>query len=69
MVFKIWYSYFKYQIISFGLSNALATFQGYINKILVEKLDIFIIAYLDNILIYTKKLNQPYIEAVCWVLN
>ena len=36
----------------FGLFNALATFQGYVNKILAEKFDIFVIVYLDNILIY-----------------
>ena len=41
----------------FGLSNGLATFQRYINKILTEKLDIFAIVYLDNILIYTKDLG------------
>ena len=38
----------------FGLPNTLVTFQGYVNKILPEKLDIFVIIYLDNILIYTK---------------
>ena len=48
----------------FGLSNALASFQGYINKILVEKLDIFVIFYLDDILIYTKDPGQAYIDAV-----
>ena len=47
----------------FGLSNALATFQGYVNKILAEKWDIFIIVYLDDILIYTKDLSQSHIEA------
>ena len=36
----------------FGLFNPLATFQGYINKILAEKLDIFVIAHLDEIPIY-----------------
>ena len=36
----------------FGLSNAPASFQGYINKILIDKLDIFVIMYLDDILIY-----------------
>ena len=35
----------------FRLSNVPASFQGYINKILVEKLDIFMIIYLDDILI------------------
>ena len=38
----------------FGLSNAPASFQSYINKILLKKLDIFIIVYLDDILIYTE---------------
>ena len=38
----------------FGLSNAPTTFQRYINKILAKKLDIFVIIYLDDILIYTK---------------
>ncbi len=33
----------------FGLSNAPASFQGYINKIFTEKLDIFVMVYLDNI--------------------
>ena len=53
----------------FGLSNASAIFQRYINKILAEKLDIFIIIYLDDILIYTKDLRQPHVKAVCWVLD
>ena len=38
----------------FGLSNAPASLQGYINKILAKKLDIFVIVYLDDILIYIK---------------
>ena len=41
----------------FGFSNALATFQGYINKILSKKLDVFVIVYLDDILIYIKDLS------------
>ena len=28
---------------SFGLFNAPVTFQGYVNKILAEKLDVFVI--------------------------
>ena len=53
----------------FSLSNALAIFQRYINKILAKKLDIFVIVYLDGILIYTKDPGQPQIEAVRWVLD
>ena len=54
MAFRTRYSHFEYQVMRFGLSNTPATFQGYVNKILVEKLDIFVIVYLDDILIYTK---------------
>ena len=53
----------------FGLFNAPATFQGYVNKILTKKLDIFIIVYLNGIMIYTEDPGQPYIEAVHWVLD
>ena len=53
----------------FGLSNAPASFEGYINKILAKKFNIFVIVYLDDILIYTKDLGQDYIEAVRWVLD
>ena len=53
----------------FGLSNGPATFQRYINKILAEKIDIFVIVYLDDILIYTKDPGQSQIETVCWVLD
>ena len=67
--FRTRYGYFGYQVILFGLSNAPATFQGYVNKILAEKLNIFVTVYLDDILIYTEDSGQPHIEAVCWVLN
>lgn len=43
-------------------SNALVSFQGYINKILVEKLVVFIIIYLDIILIYIDKIE--YVDAI-----
>ena len=48
----------------FGLFSILANFQDYINKILAEKLNIFVIIYLDNIFIYTNNPGQSHIEAV-----
>ena len=48
----------------FGLSHTLANFQGYIDKILAEKLDIFVIIYLDDIFIYIKDLSQSHMENV-----
>ena len=62
--FQIYYGHFEYQVMFFGLFNAPATFQGYINKILAENLDIFVIIYLDNILIYTRNSRQLHVEAV-----
>ena len=53
----------------FGLSNAPAGFQSYINKILAEKLDVFVIVYLDDILIYIKDAGQAHLNAICWMLN
>ncbi len=62
--FRTRYGHFQYQVMPFGLSNAPVSFQEYINKILAEKLNIFVILYLDNILIDTEDPSQPYVEAV-----
>ena len=67
--FQTRYGHFEYQVIPFGWFNAPASFQGYINKIMAEKLDIFIIVYLDDILIYTEDQGQGHVEVVQWVLN
>lgn len=69
MAFRTRYGHFKHQVMPFGLSNAPASFQGYVNKFLAEKLDIFFIVYLDDSLIYTKDPGQPHVEAVRWVLD
>ena len=53
----------------FGLFNAPASFQGYINKILFKNLDVFIIVYLDDILIYTEDKGKGHVEAVWWYLD
>ena len=49
---------------SFRFSHILVSFWGYINKILVKKLNIFVIIYLDNIILYTKDLNKDYVYIV-----
>ena len=52
---------------SFGLLNALVSFQGYINKILAKKFDIFVLIYLDDISLYTKNPGHAHVNAVWWV--
>ena len=53
----------------FGLTNAPESFQSYVNKILAEKLDIFVIVYLNDIFIYTEDPRKAHVEAVQWVLE
>ena len=48
----------------FGLFNAPASLEGYINKILAKKLNIFVIVYLDDIFIYTKDPSQGQVKAI-----
>ena len=43
----------------FSLTNTLATFQAYINKVLSRLINYFVVIYLNNILIYFK-LREDY---------
>ena len=45
---------YKSQVLRFGLYNRLASFQRFINETLFEYLNVFYIAYIDDILIYIK---------------
>ena len=53
----------------FGLTITPASFQRFINKILAKKFNIFVIVYLDNILIYTDDDGDGHVAAVRWVLK
>lgn len=53
----------------FELFNVPASFQKFINKIFAEKLEIFVIIYLDGILIYTKKYGQLSVETIHGMLK
>jgi hypothetical protein len=52
----------------FGLTNAPVTFQALINDTLEEYLEDFVLAYLDNILIYFKTYKE-HIEHVKKVMR
>ena len=62
--FYIYYRYFKYLVIPFRLTNTPVIFQAFINNVLKKYLDVFIIMYLDNILIYsqTEEDHKQYIS-------
>ena len=46
------------------LSNTLVSFQDYLNKIMAKMLEIFVIVYFDDILIYIEDSGQAYIDTV-----
>lgn len=45
-------------VMLFGLKNAPATFQYFINDVLQDILDQYMVAYLDNILVFVDNLEQ-----------
>ena len=51
--FRTQFGLFEYLIMPFGLTNAPALFQTMINHVLREYLDLFVVVYLDDILIFS----------------
>ena len=62
------YGYYKYTVMLFRLINTPVSFQRFINEVCREHLDIFIIAYFNDILIFSKDYNE-HIEHVRKVLK
>jgi len=52
--FRTRYGLYKFQVMPFGLTNAPSTFQDMINHVLSDLLDVGVLAYMDDILIYAK---------------
>ena len=57
-VFWMRYEHFKYIVMSFELKNALIIFQQLINNMIQKYLNVFVIMYLNDILIYFHTLEK-----------
>jgi hypothetical protein len=66
--FRTRYGLYEYLVMPFGLTNAPASCQRMINDQLHEYLDIFVVAYLDDILIFSRT-ETEHIEHVRKVLK
>ena len=56
--FRTRYGHFEYTVMPFGLTNAPAVFQHMANDVFRDFLDRFVIIYLDDILIYSRTLEE-----------
>src|SRR6185312_12921591 len=52
--FSTRYGLYEFTVMSFGLTNAPAYFMYMMNSIFMEELDVFVIIFIDDILIYSK---------------
>jgi hypothetical protein len=58
MTFRTCYGHFQYVVMPFGLTNALAIFQHIMNDVFHEYLDDFMVCYIDDILIFSKNMDD-----------
>lgn len=56
--FKTQYGLFEYLVMSFGLMNAPAQFQAHMQTIFRELLDVSVVIYIDDILNFSKTLQE-----------
>ncbi|GBG86840.1 hypothetical protein CBR_g42123 [Chara braunii] len=70
-VFKTHDGLYKFTVMPFGLTKAPATFQSLMSKVLREQIGRFMVVYLDDILIFSKSMEEhiKYFEEVFIILK
>jgi hypothetical protein len=56
--FSMIYGMYEYLVMSFGLTNALVHFMYLMNSVFMPELDKFVMAFIDDILVYSKNMQE-----------
>nr|GFA95727.1 putative reverse transcriptase domain-containing protein [Tanacetum cinerariifolium] len=69
--FRTHYGHYKFQVMSFGLTNAPAVFMDLMNRVCKPYLDRFMIVFIDDILIYSKnrKKHEGHLKLILKLLK
>jgi len=69
--FRTRYKHYEYLVMPFRMTNALAVFMDYMNRIFHPYLDKFVVVFIDDILIYSKNREEhaDYLRTVLEILK
>ncbi|MBW0537993.1 hypothetical protein O181_077708 [Austropuccinia psidii MF-1] len=66
--FRTNYGSCEYLVMPFGLTNASASFQNYVNEIFSDFLDVFVVVYSDDIMVFSSS-KEEHVKHVASVLQ
>ncbi|MBW0570500.1 hypothetical protein O181_110215 [Austropuccinia psidii MF-1] len=66
--FRTKYGSYEYLVMPFGFTNAPASFQNLVNDIFSDSLDIFVVVYLDDIMVFSSS-EEEHVRHVASVLQ
>ena len=69
--FRTCYGSYEWQVMPFGLTNAPAAFQQFVNSVFTDMLNVCVIVYLNDILLYSDNMEDhtKHVQEVLWQLH